>query len=195
MIPILPSSKIDPNTTFAKSMINTDEEWPLADIPNLPATKITTGTFAKSMITTGDGSQWAAADIPDLSATKITSDTLNATRIPNLDAAKITTGTISSDRLPATTSECLMFKAVGARYGGSPNQKTIGTSLALLDSHLSGSFTSPASGIVTVSLKFYVSAGSGSTHWIAAQLIIASVRDAQHHSACAVRSTLVVYSG
>ena len=64
-----------------------------------------------------------------------------------------------------------MFTAVGARYGGSSNQKTIGTSLALLDSHLAGSFTAPASGIVTVSLKFYVSAGAGSSHWVAAQLI------------------------
>ena len=86
-------------------MINTAAEWPLADIPNLPATKITSGS-------------------------------LDVARIPNLDAAKITTGTISGARLPSTTFECLMFKAVGARDGGSPSQKTIGTSLALLDSHI-----------------------------------------------------------
>jgi hypothetical protein len=64
-----------------------------------------------------------------------------------------------------------MFKAVGARYGGSPNQKTIGTSLSLLDSHLAGSFVAPASEIVTVSLRFFVDSGYGSNQWLAAQLI------------------------
>ena len=142
-IPTLPSSKIDPATTFAKSMINTAEEWPLADIPDLPATKITSGSLD-------------VARIPDLSATKITSDTLNAARIPNLDAAKITTGTISSARLPATTSDCLMLRGLLAAYGASAHTKTITTTYAALASQTNGSFTAPASGMVVVTLTFYL---------------------------------------
>ena len=62
-----------------------------SDVPNLSASKITSGTLG-------------TARIPNLSASKITSGTLNASRIPSLDASKITTGTISSARLPAGSS-------------------------------------------------------------------------------------------
>ena len=165
-IPELPKSKISSTgewqttdlPTIPKFKISTAETWALADIPNLPTTKITSGTLD-------------AARIPNLSALKITSDTLSSSRIPNLDASKITTGTIDSARLPATASECLMLKAVGARYGGSPQSKTINTTFSSLDSNLSGNFTAPPSEIVTVSLKFYVSSGGGSNHSVIAQLI------------------------
>ena len=60
-----------------------------SDIPNLDASKITSGAFG-------------TARIPNLSASKITSGTLGTARIPNLDASKITSGTISSSRLPTT---------------------------------------------------------------------------------------------
>ena len=189
-IPTLPSSKIDSNTTFAKSMINTAGEWPVGDIPDLPASKITSGTFAKSKISTAE--TWPLADIPnlpatkiasglfdaaripdlsalkiqsdtlnaaripELSATKITSDTLNAARIPNLDASKITTGTISSARLPATVSDCLMLRGLMAAYGASVHSKTITTTYAALASQTNGSFTAPASGMVVVTLTFYL---------------------------------------
>ena len=43
-----------------------------SDIPNLSADKITSGTFAKSKISTAE--TWALADIPFLPATKIASD-------------------------------------------------------------------------------------------------------------------------
>ena len=59
----------------------------LGGVPDLDASKITSGTLA-------------AARIPDLAATKITSGTLAAARIPNLAASKITSGTLAADRIP-----------------------------------------------------------------------------------------------
>ena len=58
-----------------------------ADIPNLDAGKITTGTFAD-------------ARIPNLAASKITSGTFDAARIPGLAASKITSGTFDAARIP-----------------------------------------------------------------------------------------------
>ena len=52
-----------------------------SDIPNLPASKITSGTIGIDRI-------------PALGADKITSGTLSADRIPNLNASKITAGTL-----------------------------------------------------------------------------------------------------
>ena len=168
-IPTLPKTKVSTHAVDG-------ETWPIDDIPSLPATKITSGQFDVARIPNLSAGKITADTlnvdrIPDLSADKITSDTLAVGRIPNLDASKITTGTISSARLPATVGDCLMLKAVGARYGGSPNQKTIGTSLSLLDSHLAGSFVAPPSAIVSVSLRFFVDSGYGSNQWLAAQLI------------------------
>ncbi len=55
------------------------------DVPNLDASKITTGTFT-------------ASQIPNLDASKITTGSLNPAQIPNLDASKITTGTLPVSR-------------------------------------------------------------------------------------------------
>jgi hypothetical protein len=143
-IPALPASKIT-SGTFPKSQISTAETWPVDDIPYLPATKIASGELD-------------AARIPNLSALKIQSDTLNTDRIPNLDASKITTGTISSARLPATasTSDCLMLRGLMAAYGATAHSKTITTTYAALASQTNGSFTAPASGMVVVTLTFYL---------------------------------------
>lgn len=58
-----------------------------SNIPNLDASKVTTGMFNTDQI-------------PELSADKITSGKLNSDRIPDLDASKIATGTFDTDRIP-----------------------------------------------------------------------------------------------
>lgn len=76
-----------------------------AQVPSLPASKVTSGTLALARIPTLD-----AARIPSLAASKITSGTLalariptlDAARIPNLPASKITSGTFSGARLPSS---------------------------------------------------------------------------------------------
>ena len=160
IIPDLPATKIT-SGTFAKSKISTAETWPLTDIPNLPATKITSAQFDAARIPDLSALKIQsdtlnAARIPDLSATKITTDTLNANRIPGLDASKITTGTIHSERLPATVSDCLMLRGLMAAYGATAHSKTITTTYAALASQTNGSFTAPASGMVVVTLTFYL---------------------------------------
>ena len=67
-------------------------ELDASDIPNLPASKITSGTLD-------------AARIPNLDASKITAGTLDAARIPNLDASKITSGTFAAARIPDLSSK------------------------------------------------------------------------------------------
>lgn len=74
-------------------------------IPNLDAAKITSGALAADRIPNLPAAKissgtLAAARIPNLSATKITADTLNADRIPNLAAAKITSGAFAVARIP-----------------------------------------------------------------------------------------------
>ena len=77
-----------------------------AEIPNLPATKITSGTFDNARISLD------AAEIPNLDTAKITTGTLADARIPanalnsnidltNLSASNLTSGTIPTARITA----------------------------------------------------------------------------------------------
>lgn len=59
--------------------------WNASQIPNLPASKITSGTFD-------------ASRVPSLDASKIASGTFAAARIPSLDASKIGSGTLPVTR-------------------------------------------------------------------------------------------------
>ena len=75
---------------FLVSTTNDRAEWRdivAGDVPSLPASRITSGTFNQ-------------ARIPGLPATRITSGTFSTARIPNLAASKITSGEFNIDRLP-----------------------------------------------------------------------------------------------
>jgi len=79
---------------------------PAAQVPNIDAGKITTGTLADARIPSLNASKINAgtlgvAQIPALDAAKITSGSLGVDRIPSLDSSKITTGTLGVDRIPS----------------------------------------------------------------------------------------------
>ena len=74
-----------------------------AEIPNLPASKITSGTLDNARISLD------AAEIPNLDTAKITTGTLADARVPNLNASKITAGTIATARLGSGTADSTTF--------------------------------------------------------------------------------------
>ena len=69
-----------------------------SDIPNLPASKITSGTLDNARITLD------AAEIPNISTDKLTSGTLADARIADLSATKLT-GTIDNARITLDAAE------------------------------------------------------------------------------------------
>ncbi len=64
---------------------------PLARLPGLPASQITSGTISQNRLTS-------------LNANSLVSGTVPAARIPGLSASKITSGTLSAARLPSNAA-------------------------------------------------------------------------------------------
>ena len=104
--------------------VNTNLVLAASEIPDLDASKITTGVFNVARIPTLSadrivGGQFATSLIPNLDAGKITSGTFTVDRIPNLDAAKITSGEFPVARIPNISAN----KVVGGVFavGQIPN--------------------------------------------------------------------------
>lgn len=84
------------------------QTWDVMQIPNLPASKITSGTFA-------------AARIPSLDASKVSTGTFSADRIPNLAASKVTSGTFAQARIPQQITVSSVNATMPASSSGEVN--------------------------------------------------------------------------
>jgi len=112
-----------------------------AEIPNLPASKITSGTLNNARISLD------AAEIPNLDTGKITTGTLADARVPNLNASKITAGTVAAARLGSGTANATTFlrgdNTFAAPSGGSWTlvSSTTASNNSHIDITLSGSYS------------------------------------------------------
>ena len=103
------TSAADARTNLGIGALATKEALAAGDIPNLGASKITSGTFA-------------ASQIPNLPASKITGGAFAVARIPGLNASKITSGRFSPERLGsgvANVSRVLRGDGTWGPSGGS----------------------------------------------------------------------------
>lgn len=96
------------------------------NIPNLDASKITTGTFSVDRI-------------PNLNASKITAGTLNINIIPALSADKITSGTLEVDRIPALSTAKITSGTLPFARGGTNGTSRLGALQQLTNENVGSS--------------------------------------------------------
>ena len=119
--------------------------WTASQIPNIDASKITSGTLNASRIPNIDASKVTsgtldAGRIPNLAASKITSGTFSADRIPNLNASKINAGTLGADRIPSLAASKITSGTFGAAR--IPQQITVSSVDATMPSGTTDTYVS-----------------------------------------------------
>ena len=107
-IPLLPTSKIDSSTTFAKSMINSTGTFAVSDIPNLPTTKLDAATSDLDL----NGND--LVDVNEIkfiaqSGNKITGNGTYKTEVTNCDLS-------SSTNVMPSTHDVLDYNAMNGDY-------------------------------------------------------------------------------
>ena len=147
-IPLLPTSKIDSSTTFAKSMINSTGTFAVSDIPNLPTTKLDAATSDIDM----NGND--LVDVNELkfiaqSGNKITGNGTYKTEVTNCDLS-------SATNMMPSTHDVLDYNAMNGDY----YVLSVGTSYTTLHSSLRSNNVAsvPASCAIEVELSFYYNA-------------------------------------
>lgn len=153
-----------PDTVVAQTYVNIRSDNIANHLPDVPASKITSGVLA-------------AARIPNLDASKITTGILSSDRIPelggdkipSLDASKITTGVLAAARVPvlnqSTTGSAA--KLTTARSISMTGDGTWSTTFSG-DGNSTGAMSLSATGVtagtyakMTVDVKGRITAGSG----------------------------------
>ena len=147
-IPMLPSSKIDSSTTFAKSMINSTGTFAVSDIPNLPTTKLDAATSDLDL----NGND--LVDVNELkfiaqSGNKITGNGTYKTEVTNCDLS-------SSTNVMPSAHDVLDYNAMNGDY----YVLSVGSSYTTLHSSLRSNNVAsvPASCAIEVELSFYYNA-------------------------------------
>ena len=92
------------------------------DIPNLDASKITTGAFGASRISSVDATTItlgtvAVARLPNLDASKITTGTFPDAQLSSLSVSKLIGGTINASHIPNITAEKIVHGPDSGDYG------------------------------------------------------------------------------
>ena len=147
-IPLLPTSKIDSSTTFAKSMINSTGTFAVSDIPNLPTTKLDAATSDLDL----NGND--LIDVNELkfiaqSGNKITGNGTYKTEVTNCDLS-------SSTNVMPSTHDVLDYNAMNGDY----YVLSVDSSYTTLHSSLRSNNVAsvPASCAIEVELSFYYNA-------------------------------------
>lgn len=84
--------------------LDTGTKVPVAQIPSLPASQITSGTFA-------------LGQVPSLPASQITSGTLALAQVPSLPASQVTSGTFATARIPDLSATYIAASQKAAASG------------------------------------------------------------------------------